>query len=577
MIGKKVIGKKVIGKKATGKRRALICPSLMAIALALNAAAAEKKLPLAEKASKYPEIFHPASKEYLPDFSYAGYDNGNSELPEPQGKVFLVSDYGAKPNDGLDDSHAVLKAVEAAHRHKGPVIVKFPAGKFRLSEIIAIERSDFALQGEGDKTTLYYPRPMKYLPTPPHMSELAEYLVALNKRQREPKHNIDLAFSLYSWSGGFIWTRVPGARGKAYLEKYDKPPKPIGTVISGKRGDLEIELSAPAKLKVGEVFKIEWYNRDGESGSLLRELYGDRNQYPHLGSHHWNYPKRALVTQITRIKAIDGNGKRLTLSDPLLLDAKPNWQPKLVPWPHLEQVIIRDLRIEFPNGVEVAHHVEEGYNGLYLTGLYDSYVKNINFVNADSAILNDDNANVTIENITTSGDHLAHYSVHMGQVYNLLAKNLRVENRVRHPLSFNTYSVKSVYQYCELLQAPLLDQHSGANHQNLFDNITVHIQAGNKARYPLFSGGGAKYWKPSHGKFSTFYNVQVQVSGKHNTAEPFVLSGPQDGIQARLLGIYGNRRFKLEYGPSPYIEQLNQQPLAPSLYEFQQGLRRKAK
>jgi len=150
-----------------------------------------------------------------------------------------------------------------------------------------------------------------------------------------------------------------------------------------------------------------------------------------------------------------------------------------------------------------------------------------------------------------------------------LAKNLRIENQAIHPLSFNTYSVKSVYQNCEVFQSPLLDQHSGANHQNLFDNIKVHIQLDDLQRaYPLFSGGGAKYWKPSHGKYSTFFNINVQVANGEDS-DHVTLRGPKDGVQARLLNIYGNRDFTIEYGPDTHIEQLNQTPFVPSLYEFQ--------
>jgi len=443
----------------------------------------------------------------------------------------------------------------------------YPEGVFRLSEIIYIERSHFALKGEGEKTVLYYPRPMKFLPTPPQMSELSEYLIRFDKRQREPKHNIDLPFSLYAWSGGYIWTQVPKARGKAYLDKYDRPTKILTSLTQGNRGDKHIQVDEASLIKVGQVYKIEWYNKDGEQGGLLNELYGDRAKYAHLGSHHWNYPNRALVTQMTRVKSVQGN--TITLSDPLLLDANPNWEAKLVDWPHIEDVSIQDLKIAFPNGPAVAHHVEDGYNAIYLTGLYDSFVKNIIIENSDSGILNDDNANVTIENILTTGAHKAHYTVHMGAVYNVLAKNLRIENQAIHPLSFNTYSVKSVYQNCEIFQSPLLDQHSGANHQNLFDNIKVHLELDDSQdTYPLFSGGGAKYWKPSHGRYSTFFNINVQVSGG-DSSNNITLRGPKDGVQARLLNIYGNRDFIIKYGPDAHIEQLNRTPFVPSLYELQ--------
>lgn len=506
------------------------------------------------------------NEAYLPDFSYAGYKNGNEPLPEVTGKTFDVTDYGAIPDDGLDDSASVLKALEEANSHEGDVILKFPAGRFILSEIIYIERSNFALQGEGDQTTLFYPRPMKYLPTPDAMSELQEYLLEFDKRQREPENNIDLPFSLYAWTGGYIWTQTPDARGKAYLEKYDDFPEPLTLVTDGERGQRTISVADGSTVNVGDVLKVEWYNRQGEDGSILTEMYGDPSRFEKLGGHHWNFPRRALVTQMTRIVSKDGN--KVTLSDPLLLEANPDWEPALVPWEHLENVSVSDLRIEFPNGVNIAHHVEEGYNAIYLTNLFDSFVRNVEIVNADSGILTDDNGNVTISDVTTSGDHYAHYTVHMGSVYNLLAENLRIENEAEHPLSFNTYSIKSVYKDSDVLKAAILDQHSGANHQNLFDNIRASFEVPENTKlYNLMSGGGAGYWKPSHGRFSTFYNIDVEVKGGGEGA--FTLTGPQDGVQARLLGVHGNRELEIEYAPDVYIEQLNMIPPVPSLYEFQ--------
>lgn len=525
-------------------------------------------------ATALPDILTGDDTPYLPDFSYAGYKNGNVPLPAaPVGQVFNVSDFGAIPDDGLDDSKAVQRAVDAAKAQNGAVIVRFPAGRFILSDILYIERSDFALQGAGSGdggTTLYYPRPMKFLPTPKAFTELAEYLVEFDKRQREPKNNIDLPYSLYAWSGGYIWTQTQGARGKAYLETYDNFPEPITAVTGGARGDMTITVADGRSVKVGDVLKIEWYNKQGENGSILTAMYGDRTKFKTLGSHHWNYPERALISQMTRITAVDGN--RVTLSDPLLMKANPDWEPALVPWPHLANVSIEGFAIEFPNGPFVAHHVEDGYNAIYLTGLFDSYVRDIKITNADAGIISDDNGNVTIKDLTTTGPHRSHYTVHMGSVYNQLATGIRVENVAEHPLSFNTYAVKSVYHDSDVLAAPLLDQHSGANHQNLFDDIRVSLTLPDEATsVELFDGGGAGYWKPSHGNYSTFFNIDVNVTGGGDG--PITLIGPKDGVGVRMMGVHGNREFAIDYAPDPYIEQLNQKPVISSLYAWQKAQR----
>jgi hypothetical protein len=163
---------------------------------------------------------------------------------------------------------------------------------------------------------------------------------------------------------------------------------------------------------------------------------------------------------------------------------------------------------------------------------------------------------------------MAHYTVAMGGVHNVLVENLKVYNKAVHPLSFNTFSTKSVYENCEIFTDPDLDQHAGANHQNLFDNIKVHFEANADNKYSLFEGGGASYWKPSHGAYSTFWNINVDVSGDNSS--PIELNGMDEGPFARIIGINGNRNFTVKYGPDAYKEFINQ-PMTkiPSLYYYQ--------
>ena len=506
---------------------------------------------------------------YLPDFSYAGYHNGELTIPNPTGEVLQATDYGVVSDDELDDSKALLELLKKAHETDGPVVIQMPAGRVILSEILYIERSNLILRGAGSGsggTEIYVPRPMSYFDNPPALAELREYLVALDKRQREKENNIDLPFSQYAWSGGVIWTRQPGVRTKAYLDQYDEPPVVLATLSQGKRGEKLITAATIDQLKVGDVVQIEWYNKEGENSSLIQAMYGEK-QFK-IGSHHWNYPEHSLIQQQTTITKISGN--KITIKDPLLMDIRPEWTPKMVEWKHLEEVGIEHLRITFPMAPNIAHHVEEGYNGIYLTRLFNGWVSDVKIENADSGILTEETANVTIQDIETSGEKIAHYSVSMSGVHNVLVENLHVKNVVRHPLSFNTFSTKSVYTNCQVDQQPLLDQHAGANHQNLFDNISVQVTLDKDHSYGLFEGGGAGYWKPSHGSYTTMWNIAVNFQNGFESAEPATLDGMKDGPNARLIGIYGNLPITIEYGPNPYLEMTNEEiKEIPSLYHYQ--------
>jgi hypothetical protein len=276
-----------------------------------------------------PEV---VAREYLPDFSYAGYEFGEKEPNVGRATVFNVLDFGAKADDGRDDSKAVLRAVATAHAQTGPVVVVFPAGRFILSDIIYIERSNFVLRGAGSGATqLHFPRPLMYLPDPPALKELREYLVRMNKRQQEKHNNLDLPFSQYAWSGGFIWTRVPGERVKSYLDEYHQPSRTLAQAVQGRRGGSEIIVSNANALEAGDIVRINWYNKAGADGPLLDAIYSSADIK--IGSHHWTLPEQPLVSQQVLITAVDDN--RITIKDTLLHDIG-NAGAEIAVWPHLE-------------------------------------------------------------------------------------------------------------------------------------------------------------------------------------------------------------------------------------------------
>lgn len=509
-----------------------------------------------------------SSQNFLPDFSYAGYHFGTSNIPEIKEKIISAADYGVIANDDIDDSKALLKAFKAANEVQGNVVLQLPAGKIILSDILYIERSNFVLRGAGsgkEGTEIFCPRPLIYMKNQESLAELREYLTTTDKRQVEKENNIDLPFSQFAWSGGFIWTQVPKQRVKYYLDKYDTPQNILAKVVQGKRGENVFYVSDSKGLKVGDVVELEMFNKDGEKGEIIEALY--KNSKVKIGSSHWKLPSLPLVRQQVEIEAISKN--KVTIKTPLLIDVKPNYQALLVEWNHLTEVGIEHLRISFPDAPRVAHHLEPGFNGIFLTRIFNSWVTDVTINNADSGILTEEIANVTIKDIVTEGKNIAHYTVAMGGVHNVLVENLKVYNKAVHPLSFNTFSTKNVYENCEIFTDPDLDQHAGANHQNLFDNIKVHFEPNTDNTYPLFAGGGASYWKPSHGAYSTFWNITVAISG-NNLNVPIELNGMEEGPFARIIGINGNRNFTVKYGPDSYIEFVNQSmKKIPSLYNYQ--------
>lgn len=518
------------------------------------------------------------AKHPLPDFSYAGYGFGISEIPTVE-QVIDVAEFGAIPDDGKDDSKALIAALKAAHKAVGPVRVQFHAGQYILTEILWIERSGIVLSGMGmgaGGTQLYMPRPLNQVDDGGALDELRQYLKENDKYERQKDANLDVLFSPYSWSAGFIWTRVPEGRHATYLDRYDRPIEEVASIASGAQFSRSIIVPQASKLAVGDVLQIHWHNRAGPEGPLVKSLYGDTKEK--IGSRHWELPDRPLVRQATRIEAINGN--RVTIADPLLHAINAQLPAYFAKWDHLSDVGIQDLALVFPENPYFGHHNESGFNGIYFTGVHNGWIRNLRIANSDSAILTDDLANVTIRDIVTEGGHKAHYSVHIGNVHNVLVERLSVFNPTEHTLSFNTQSTKSVYKDAVVWTTPTLDQHAGANHQNLYDNVTLHVTPDKKAvdgtpLYDLYKAGGAGYWLPGHGRFNTAWNVNIVVEGGVEPDGEIVILGGSEGPDARIVGMHGNRKIRLDHSPEPYLEGLNQPvEMIPSLYAYQHSQRR---
>jgi hypothetical protein len=116
-----------------------------------------------------------------------------------------------------------------------------------------------------------------------------------------------------------------------------------------------------------------------------------------------------------------------------------------------------------------------------------------------------------------------------------------------------------------------LDQHSGANHQNLFDNIKLVEYKPDRS---FFYVGGDGYWAPTHGAFSTFWNIEIDYKFTNPDNDTLKIKGVHNGPSARLIGIHANYPLTIDYGPDAYIEGINRNNISViSLYNYQLGER----
>ena len=483
---------------------------------------------------------------FLPNYSFAGYRWGEQPLSLPAGRVLDVTDFGAIPDDGEDDTDALQHTFTEAHQINGPVIVRFSEGRFILREILFIERSNIVVQGQGsgeNGTTLYVPRPLREVKVPAGFGQ-----------------PLQDGTSQFSWRGGVIWTRMRNAPDEQVIAR----------ATAGRRGYHAIRVDRmPAGVDVGDVVRIQWYNREGNKSSLLRHIYCASDL--RLGKMLYERPERAIATQEVTIAG--QQGRTLFTKEPLLHDLRSKWRAEISTVHFLEGVGLEGFRIAFPDTEYAGHHDEEGYNGLYLTDLMHSWVRDVAFMNADSGILSGGGKNITVSGVQVLGRR-GHYSLHVGSVYGVLMKDFSIEANSVHNPSFNTYSRLSVYTGGSIVQ-PKLDQHRGINHQNLFDNLDAVY--GEPWTDGLFRHGGSlSRWGPVAGAFNTFWNIRVQFV-RDDDKRSVRVGDIDEAPHSRIVGLHnaGDVELEVDYGPSPYIEGLNRPNIAvPSLYEYQLQQRR---
>ncbi len=528
--------------------RLFIILSVFLISFACDSSNSTKKSDVTEELN-LPEILKEGNQHYLPDFSYAGYKWGEEPLPEPTGTIINITDYGAVADDSTDDTTAIMESVQAASAidENTPVILKFPKGRFILKEIIFIKRSNIVLLGEGsgtDGTTIYIPVPLKEMALP---AEIQDKKTAFENQGRTT--STGAPYSYFSWIGGVIWT--DSDKSTYYPGKY---------VISGKRGGNTITVNDDYFNQdfVGKLFQVRWYNDGHKDSDLIKHILD--NQDVEVGQEYeyivnGEYTSYTMLTQTMTATAINGN--TLTIKEELAHDIRPEWTQKVAFNNYLENVGIQGFAIEFPQTDYPGHHEEEGYNGIYLTELIHSWVKDIKITNADSGILTERLKHVTILDTAVEGRG-GHYTVSVGSCNYVLIKNFNFLAKALHNPSFNSSALLNVYTNGFIME-PQLDQHCGMNHQNLFDNIRSESDDVEN----LFDHGGNSVRGPTAGAFNTFWNIYVQSETSKTTTI-------DDAPSARIIGLTGSQMLELTYGPNAYIEKHNTNDLeVPSLYEYQ--------
>lgn len=464
------------------------------------------------------ELWSPASR--LPDFSFAGYQSSKKPIPTLE-RSANVKDFGAKGNGKADDTEAFMTAIESAPR--GVIFV--PRGKYKITQVLRIQRRGIVFQGEGpDNTVLFFPNPLEEVVGPGKTSSPS---------------------GSWSWDGGFIWFQG------------DNRGERLATITSAaKRGATTFKVSNIEKFHAGQRVRLVMVNTDGGLGKIL---HADKAKASAL------LAGKTLVDFSCSVVSIGQN--QITIDRPVRVDVNLDWKPTFESnAPTVEDVGIENLTIHFPVTRYAGHHDEPGYNAITFQGVQNGWVRNVHIVNADSGVIFRARAKFcTIENVelrNEEGRARGMWEAHHGfEVADLSQDNLftgfKMQTRFIHSISLTSMASGNVFMKGSGTDMTF-DHHRKAPYENLFTDIDAGVGS------DLWASGGDEDAGPYSGARETFWNVRA--------ARPQGLPGY--AIQWNLIGITTNHKSELKTEGN-WLEAIDPSRLTPAnLFDSQLARRR---
>lgn len=403
-------------------------------------------------------------------YAEAGYDFGG-ELPKAPTPTCSVADFGAKPNDKVDDTEAFEKAFE-----QGGVIA-IPAGEYLLSRRLYVRKTGTILLGAGSaKTRLRFTKSLEELEPSP------------------TKNTGGTAPTQWSWTGGLLNFQGTSRNGKA---------QPIA---SAKRGDSRLTLRTAGSFKAGEEVVL---TLQGGDDKLVRYLYaGDPGKAAKL-------KPPARVELAARLVAVDG--LVVTLSAPLLIDLPEEFSPTIADAGTRDDYGLRGVGFVLVNKVYRGHFKEDGWNPLEFHDVHHGWMEDLVFNGVDSGPYIS-GSHVTVRHVLLEagrpvgpGGFIGHHGITFaGQAHRL--EEFEFKARFHHDVSFSPWTNGNVVRAGGGVDLTL-DFHK----QGPFANLVTNVTSANGANY--FACGGGEDLGLDAGAWNIFWNLKARKGVGFPSAE----------------------------------------------------------
>lgn len=527
-----------------------------------------------------------SARSRLPDFSYAGYHQGEVKFPIKKLSAAIHIEKLRSKYPKYSDSQLVTEAVKLAQPFQ---TIQFGPGVYVLDDRIELKTPGVVLRGASDyKTTLKFRRSLAAIATGKKVSDKDLYELSGKNRNSEGQ-------SLYHNQGGLI---TIGDLKRSSAEKATENIV-LGTVRTArKRGDTSFRLNPAPGVKIKNLGGVDIKKISGEKmvdllgikvtdsqraylklnrPQLLIRVSNDENHTVRNLLYNnekekltWlkNHPQNNtgikdawLIRHQANLNHVSTHEGRYWLSfdqpfrsdipvrspheEALLKKKLPVIRTEVLLYiPRVYEVGVLDFIIEMPEVAYKGHWQELGYNGIEVfREAQHCFIKNIIFKNVDSGIFAMGHG-CTIDNISFRADPgrgykggkdrdtlentVGHYGIMVGGNNNLIQDVIFDNYMAAHELSVVNAPAGNVFSGS---RGPMmtLDAHGGTAHENLFTNISL----GDRQKMWEADGGPSKGLR--QGARNTYWNIRTKSSKERIR---FPSRENRNPAQTNLIGVF---------------------------------------
>ena len=466
----------------------------------------------------------------LPDFSYAGYHRGEKGISY-SGKTFNVKDFGAIPDDLLDDAAGIAAAIKAAEQNGGG-IVYLPRGRYLVNTTlekrttIAIHSSNIVIKGDGATaagTIIHSIQPYggNFDPHNPQRLHLGDIVFLISSPTEEKK----------------LGERTSLCKVTA----------------DAARETFSLTVDRPEKLNAGNLVYLYACNQD-----ILRDMI-----QPYQVDPKWTTITRniAPTIEIHEIKAVEGH--RVTFREPIRYEIKAAQGWDLREFSPLREVGIEDICFMGNAYHRYYHHRSDyddsGWSFIKMKGVTNSWVRRCAFINCSQTISVNLASSVSLLELIIAGNKGHHIPRAVYFDYGLLGGLIEDRAGYDHGPSLSWGTVATVFWRCS--SAGAIDSHAGRPYANLFDNISGGV---------ISSSGGLRDY-PQHLRYLVIWNYENQAD--REVQYDFWLKGSNNKFVKPIIAGFHGTPAKFNLNNVGIMESQGRRVSPDSLYEAQLQLR----